>query len=98
MAFITTAQKTALKAQLLTYQNMLATAQAELAIAYTKPDDYKFDSGEGSQRVKSRPLQDIEKSIRFLEGRIGSISKRLNGTGIVTLQTKRYGAGSRGRY
>lgn len=50
---------------------------------------YRFDSGEGSQRVEYRSLDDVQKSISHLEAQIERLRTKLRGGGLSNLNLRR---------
>lgn len=51
--------------------------------------EYRFDSGEGAQRVEYRSMNEMLKIIDWLEARIGALTRRLNGAGLSTMTLRR---------
>ncbi len=89
MAFFTANRKTALEAR-------LAKKQAQLDKLYEAYDDasdnvkeYRFDSGEGSQRTEYRDLKDISTEIVRLEKEIDALIRKISGIGVVNMNLRR---------
>ncbi len=89
MAFFTASRKSALEAR-------LAKKEAQLEKLYVAYDDasdnvkeYRFDSGEGSQRTEYRDLKDISAEITRLEKEIDFLTRKLSGLGIVNMNLRR---------
>lgn len=78
------ARITALEAQLDALDAALLTASASDTL------EYRFDSGEGSQRQEFRNLAEMEKAQDSLEKRIEAYYKRLEGTGLVNMRLRRH--------
>lgn len=90
MSRLSNSEKTALKAKIVKYEALLTATEDELLVAIGKPDQYKFEAGDGSQMSKQRKLDELNKTIDFLEGKIGTFKKKLNCTGILTQRLSRY--------
>lgn len=90
MSCLTTARRTQL-------QSRLTRKLAQLTKAYDSYDSlldesiesYKFDSGEGSQQVKRRALENLDKAIDKLETNIDWLQQKLDGTGIAYANMRR---------
>ena len=84
----------------------LRQKEASLELAYEMYDklvaedilEYRFESGEGAQRVERRKLLNIMQNIQVLEAEIDHLYGRLCGTGIVKMNMRRksYNYGGRG--
>jgi len=61
-------------------------------------DKYRFDSGEGSQSVTKRSMDDQLKVIDWLESRIDAIDRRLRGLGVVRMNVRRKFGRAIGKY
>ncbi len=59
------------------------------AITTAGTEEYSFNSGDGSQRLKHRDPASLFKQIRELQAQIDHINKILNGTGIVHTKVRR---------
>lgn len=51
--------------------------------------EYRFDSGEGSQRTEYKSFSEMTKIVDWLESRISYLQRRLNGTGLMNLNLRR---------
>ena len=51
--------------------------------------EYRFQSGDGSQRVERRRIGDLLDDIVKMEARRDRLQRKLDGTGIVALTTRR---------
>ena len=51
--------------------------------------EYRFDSGEGSQRTQYKTPDQLTKIIDWLESRIDYLNRRLNGIGLSNLNLRR---------
>lgn len=82
--------RTILEARKVRYETALETAMDQLdELSDTDIDSYRLDTGEGSQAVTQRSISQQQKHIMWLEAQIAAIDRRLNGTGIVNLTTRR---------
>lgn len=66
----------------------LETVYAEAMIAQS---EYRFDSGDGSQRTMMRPLGEISREITRLETEIDGLNRKLSGTGLCNICLRRKG-------
>ncbi len=78
------ARITVLEAQLAALDAALLTASSSDTL------EYRFDSGEGSQRKEFRNLAEMEKAQRNLEKRIEFYYAKLEGTGLVNMRLRRH--------
>jgi coenzyme F420-reducing hydrogenase delta subunit len=76
-----TARITALEAQ--------QTALDAAIVAGNEIGEYRFDSGEGSQRVRYRSIASLTKASYNLDRLIESLYRKLQGTGIVNVNLRR---------
>ena len=100
MGYLNSTERSTLIARRTEYEEMLevvkATYLSELAVP---TEEYRFNSGEGSQQARRRKLNDLKEQIEWLEGEIDLINRRLKGSGIVTLNVRRKaGFGKRGGF
>lgn len=65
---------------------VLETVYSEAMIAQS---EYRFDSGEGSQRTMMRPLKEISAEMTRLEAEIAGLNRKLSGTGLVNICLRR---------
>ncbi len=95
MAFYTANRKTALEERLAKKQSQLEKLYEVYDDASDKTKEYRFDSGEGSQRAEYRDLKDISAEIVRLEKEIDALIRKLSGIGVVNmnLRRKQYGGG-----
>lgn len=93
MACINTSTRARLIASLAKKEAQLLKAEEAYDDALTSIKEYRFDSGEGSQRTEYRSVNELKTTIDALETEIEAIHRRLNGTGLVNinLRRKRYG-------
>lgn len=81
-------------------QTQITSKEAQLAVANdaylsalknAEAQSYKFDSGEGQQSVTRRRPKEIGEEVRRLEAEIDRLYRRLNGTGLHTMNLRRRG-------
>jgi hypothetical protein len=91
MAVLTSEEKTRLETELATCEAQLTALQTSITNAMTKADveEYRFDSGVGSQRVKNREIKELLMSQDWLERRCEQIRQRLAGKGVVNSNMRR---------
>ena len=78
-------------------QAKIVRLQAQLEIVNNTLDgalegdvlEYRFDSGEGSQRTEYRTFSDLTKTVDWIESRINYYTNRLNGAGLSNLNLRR---------
>ena len=81
------AELEALRAQYVEYRD---AALVELAAAQTAINEYRFDSGDGSQQAKRIKLKDLRETIDWYETKIAEIDSRLSGEcGVVKMRLRR---------
>lgn len=88
MARLPSATRTRILARITTYELLLEQAQDNLA-ASTEIKEYRFDSGEGSQRTAFHDPGKLLKNIRSIERILNSLYARLNCTGIANMNLRR---------
>ncbi|MEE9117963.1 MAG: hypothetical protein V3U02_05135 [Calditrichia bacterium] len=76
-----TARITALEAQ--------QTALDEMIAGLDKNEEYRFDSGEGSQRGRDRKIEALRKDSYNLDRLIEYLYRKLQGTGIIYINLRR---------
>jgi len=91
MSYLTAAQIARIKARITVKEAALAGLDAAYTDAQTKIKEYRFDSGEGSQRVMHRDLAEFSRQIAVLESEIDALYRRLDGTGVVNMGLRRHG-------
>lgn len=70
---------------------VLANTAYESALGKGATESYRFDSGEGSQSTKYRPLKDLAAEVKRLETEITALERQLRGDGIMAVRLRRYG-------
>jgi phage shock protein A len=78
------ARITALEAQLAALDAALLTASASDTL------EYRFDSGEGSQRKEFRSVKEMQEEQTYLENRLEFYYAKLEGTGLVNMRLRRH--------
>jgi hypothetical protein len=68
---------------------LLAEAETALSGTLTPYREYRFDSGEGSQKTEYKDPRQLKDIIDSLEAQIEADYRRLNGTGIVNMNLRR---------
>ena len=89
MTCLSSTRKATLTARLEKKRAQLVLAEAALDASIGGPEAYKFDTNEGSQWLKDRSFAEITKLISLLEAQIDSITRKLNGTGLVNMNLRR---------
>lgn len=85
--------KTMLEARVVTYEAQILALQLAIDSGTTEIAEYRLDTGEGSQRVVYRSLDQMMDLQDKLYRRLDSVNRRLLGNGVVIMSVKR-----RGRY
>lgn len=99
MSCLTAATIASLQDRITTLQTRLAIADLAYDAALTEIEEYRFDSGVGSQRVRYRKLEELQKAIDSIDARINSLQRRLTGKGISNMSLRRKaGFGFRGGF
>ena len=99
MSCLTAATIASLQDRITTLQTRLAIADLAYDAALTEIEEYRFDSGVGSQRVRYRKLEELQKAIDSIDSRINSLQRRLTGKGISNMSLRRKaGFGFRGGF
>jgi uncharacterized coiled-coil protein SlyX len=80
------ARKTSLESQIATLENTLD------GLLSSEVEEYRFDDGEGAQRVKRRKFKEVQDQLDSLESRLDAVCRELAGLGLVVsrLRRKRY--------
>lgn len=89
MACINPRTRARLIANLAKKESQLAKAEIAYEALLTEIKEYRFDSGEGSQRTEYRSTAELETAIDRLEKQIEDIHRRLSGTGVVNINLRR---------
>ena len=89
MSCLTAAKIAGIQAKIVTLSTALTAAEAAYLAALTEIEEYRFDSGVGSQRIKYRDLGKLQKAIKHIEAQIDWLQRRLTGKGISALNLRR---------
>ncbi|MCK5127566.1 MAG: hypothetical protein KAR42_15020 [candidate division Zixibacteria bacterium] len=89
MACITSSTRTRISASIAAKEAVLVSLYAAYSAAATEIEEYRFDSGEGNQRVTYRNLNEIKTNIDALESEIDSLYRRLAGKGVINMNLRR---------
>lgn len=90
MAYTRTSKITRWRARIVKYEAELLVIDAFL-LGTTDIQEYRFDAGEGSQRVQYKSLDDLAKRQRYLEATIDSLERKICGGGFVRMSIERRG-------
>jgi uncharacterized protein Yka (UPF0111/DUF47 family) len=83
-------RRTVLEARLASKQTQLTAAYSAMeTMLEDNIESYKFDSNEGSQQVKSRKMESLQKQIDALEATIDQIYRALYGRNHVNMNLRR---------
>lgn len=93
MSCLSSTRRAQLLARLTTKQTQLDQVNTALDSAIGGPEAYKFDTNEGSQWLKDRTYAELMGLIDTLEAQIDSITRKLNGTGVVSMALRRHSRG-----
>lgn len=94
MACLTSTERASILASIAEKEDQLTKAnETYTALLQRTHDEYRFNSGEGSEWVVARKLKDLQEAIEFLERSINLLYRRLNHKGVVAinLRRKQYG-------
>jgi hypothetical protein len=96
MSCLTSAQRTAILAEIADIDEMIAAIKAAYlsALGNSEIETYRFDSGDGSQRADRRSPKELKDQWDDLLAMRGRLVRQLRGTLNVTLNFRR----RRGRY
>jgi hypothetical protein len=96
MGCLSPTRVTEIKAEIVKLDELIAVAEAAYLSALTNSEivEYRFDSGEGSQRTERRSPKQIREEIEALQSTKGRLERKLNGTSNVNMNLRR----RRGRY
>lgn len=89
MAFFTASRKAAIEAKITKKEAQLLKLETAYDEASTQIAEYRFDSGEGSQRTEYRGLGEISKEMERLEKEIDALQRKLLGIGVVNMNLRR---------
>ena len=90
MTCLPAATRARILANIAKYEAMLDTAVSAMANAVAGGiKEYRFDSGEGSQRTEYQTPEQLTKHIEWLEARIAGLYRRLRGAGLSNLNLRR---------
>lgn len=91
MACISSAQRARLTADLAQVEAQLVIANASYTKALEAMDveEYRFNSGEGSQMARQQDIKKLDAVIESLEARRDKIIRKLEGRGLVNLNMRR---------
>lgn len=91
MACMSSTQRARLTADLERIEAQLVIAYASFnnALAAMDVEEYRFNSGEGSQMAKQADIKKLNSVIESLESRRDRIIRKLEGRGIVNLNMRR---------
>ena len=99
MSCLTASTIASIQARITTLQARLVIADEAYDAALVEIEEYRFDSGVGSQRVRYRKLGELQKAIDSIDARINSLQRRLTGKGISNMALRRKGGlGFRGSF
>lgn len=97
MPCLNTSKRAAILARITKLKTQLVIANDTLDSGLsTDIREYRFDSGEGSQRVEYKTFKEMTAIVDWLESRIDYLTRKLNGTGLLNmnLRRKQYSHGS----
>lgn len=90
MSCLSSARRAEITAEIAKKEAQLANAEASYEKALNEDTaSYRFDSGEGSQRLQARKLQEWADVIDRLQARIDSLKRKLAGTGLLNMRVWR---------
>ena len=99
MSCLTASTIASIQARITTLQTRLIIADEAYDSALIEIEEYRLDTGVGSQRVRYRKLEQLQKAIDSIEARINSLQRRLLGKGISNMALRRKGGfGFRGSF
>jgi hypothetical protein len=95
MGCLSSSQVAAIKAEIVKLTALIDACYASLltGIENAEVEEYRFDSGEGSQRTKRRSPQEISDLCDDLSAKRDRLARKLAGTSNVTLNWRRRGYG-----
>lgn len=84
------AKRTRLLAKKATLETQLTNADNALTeLLKTENKEYRFDDGEGSQRVERRDVDSARKTVQNLEAELDYVCRQLAGLGLVSIKARR---------
>lgn len=89
MACILPSTRARIVARIAKNETLLAEAEEALSSSLTPYKEYRFDSGEGSQKTEYKDPRQLKQIIDSLEAQIEADYRRLNGTGVVNINLRR---------
>lgn len=93
MAYLTTAERTAIQAQITTKTEQLTEANETLRkLLKVQAEEYWLSTEEGTQRVRRLKVKDLQQVIEALESQIDSLTRKLGSGGLRTQNLRRKGA------
>lgn len=100
MTCLSAAQRTVIEAKIETLNTLIDAAETSLLASITNAEveEYRFDSGDGSQKAIRRDPNQIEKLIQNLTSRRDRLIRELAGTLNVVMSFQRNRGGCARRY
>lgn len=100
MGCLTSSQVAAIKAEIAKLDEYIAAAETAYTASLTNSEieDYRFDSGDGSQKAKRRSPKEIREEIEALQASRNRLQRKLDGTSNVNMNTRRRRYLHGGRY
>ena len=89
MICISATKRTNILNQIAKKEAQLLKLEEALDDASTGVKEYRFDSGEGSQRTIRHSPAELIRAIEVMESKIAALYRRLNGTGLVDMNMRR---------
>ena len=99
MGCLSASRVAAIKAQIVKLDGFIEAAETAYLSALTNSEheEYRFDSGDGSQRAKRRSPDKIRIEIEALEATRNRLQRKLNGTSNVNMNLRRVRGCQNGR-
>jgi hypothetical protein len=91
MGCLTSSQVAAIKAEIAKIDLQITAAETAYlsALGNSEIDEYRFDSGDGSQRAKRRSPKQIREEIEALQATRSRLQRKLDGTSNVNMNLRR---------